>query len=217
MNITRTTKLIGGAAVLLIAGGAGAAIASSNDNSRSAESKAIIDDAAKELGIPSSRLSDALKKALKDRVDAAVAAGRITKAQGDELKQRIDSADFPIFGGPGHAFGHFGFFHRLDAAASYIGITEAELRTELESGKTLAQVAQDHGKSVDGLVNALVADAKAKLDDAVAAGRLTRAEADDMLSGLKDRIKELVSSTRPVPHFNFKDHEGFRRFGGPFS
>lgn len=215
MKITRTTKVVGGAAVLLIAGGAGAAIASSNDNSRSSESKAIIDDAAKQLGIPSTKLSDALKQALMDRVDAAVAAGRITKAQGDAIKQRIQSDDFPIIGGPGRGFGHFGFFQRLDAAASYIGITEAELRKGLDNGKTLAQIAQDHGKSVDGLVNALVADAKQKLDDAVAAGRLTRAEADDMLNGLKDRITKLVNSDRPTP--GFRGHEGFRRFGGPFS
>lgn len=213
MKITRTTKLIGGAAVLLIGAGTGAAIASSNDTTRSSESKAIIDDAAQQLGIPSSKLSDALKQALMDRVDAAVAAGRITKAQGDALKQRIQSEDFPIIGGPGRGFGHFGFFHRLDAAATYIGVTEAELRTELENGKTLAQVAQDHGKSVDGLVNALVADAKQKLDDAVAAGKLTRAQADDMLSGLKDRIANLVNEAKP----EFRAREGFRRFGGPFS
>ena len=217
MRLTRTSKLIGGAAVVLIAAGTGAAIASSNDSSRSAESKAIIDDAAKQLGIPSSKLSDALKQALMDRVDAAVAAGRITKAEGDALKQRIQSDDFPIFGGPGRGFGHFGhfgFFGRFEAAADYIGITEAQLRTELESGKTLAQVAQDHGKSVDGLVDALVANAKEKLDSAVSAGRLTKTQADEMLSDLKERITNLVNSTG-LPRF--REHEGFRRFGAPFS
>jgi hypothetical protein len=217
MKITRTSKVLVGAAALAAAVGTGAAIASSNDNSRNAESKAVIDDAAKQLGIPSEKLSGALKKALEDRVDAAVAAGRITKEQGDALKQRIESEDFPIIGGPGRGFGHFGFFRGLDRAADYIGISEDSLRTELASGKTLAQVAQDHGKSVDGLVNALLADAKEKLDAAVAAGRLTRGQADDMLNGLKDRITKLVNSTGR-PHF--KAREGFRRFGhfgGPFS
>lgn len=214
MRLTRTSKLIGGAAIVLIAAGTGAAIASSNDNSRSAESKAIIDDAARQLGIPSSKLSDALKQALTDRVDAAVAAGRITKAEGDALKQRIQSDDFPIIGGPGRGFGHFGFFGRVDAAADYIGITKAQLRTELENGKTLAQVAESHGKSVDGLVDALLADAKEKVDSAVSAGRLTKAQGDEMLSGLKERITNLVNS-RGLP--GFREHQGFRRFGGPFS
>jgi predicted DNA-binding protein (UPF0251 family) len=217
MKITRTSKVLVGAAALVAAVGTGAAIASSNDNSRNAESKAIIDDAAKQLGIPSDKLSGALKKALEDRVDAAVAAGRITKEQGDALKQRIESEDFPIIGGPGRRFGHFGFFRGLDRAADYIGISQETLRSELSSGKTLAQVAKDHGKSVDGLVNALLADAKEKLDSAVAAGRLTRGQADDMLNGLKDRITKLVNATGR-PHF--KAREGFRRFGhfgGPFS
>ena len=64
---------------------------------------------------------------------ARVALLDITKAQGDALKQRIQSDNFPVIGGPGRGFGAFGFFHRLDAAASYIGITEDQLRTELEA------------------------------------------------------------------------------------
>jgi hypothetical protein len=217
MKITRTSKVVAGAAALAAAAGTGAAIASSNDNSRSTESKAVIDDAAKQLGIPSEKLSAALKKALEDRVDAAVAAGRITKEQGDALKQRIESDEYPIIGGPGRGFGHFGFFGRLDAAADYIGISEETLRSELSSGKTLAQIAQDHGKTADGLVNALLVDVRQKLDSAVAAGRLTRAQADDVLNGLEDRITKLVNATGR-PHF--KAREGFRRFGhfgGPFS
>jgi polyhydroxyalkanoate synthesis regulator phasin len=216
MKISRRNKVIVGAVAVVATAGTGAAVASSNDSSRSAESKAIIDDAAKQLGIPSSKLSDALKKALSDRVDAAVAAGRITKAEGDALKQRIQSEDFPLIGGLHRGFGHFGFFGRFEAAASYIGITQAQLRTELQNGKSLAQVAQDHGKTADGLISALVADAKQKLDNAVAAGRLTKAQADEMLSDLKDRITNLVNATG-LPGPRFRDHEGFRRFGGPFS
>ena len=48
-------------------------------------------------------------------------------------------------------------------------MTEANLREALENGKTLAQVARDRGKSVEGLVNALLAGAEAKLDAAVRA------------------------------------------------
>jgi hypothetical protein len=214
MRLNRKT-LVAGAAALLAIAGTGVAVGASRNDSPSEESKAIIDDAAKRLGIPSSKLSDALKQALTDRVDAAVAAGRITKAQGDALKQRIQADDFPLIGGHRGGFGHhFGFFGRFDAAASYIGITDAQLRTELESGKSLADVAKAHGKSVSGLVDALVADAKSKLDEAVAAGRITRAQADDMLSGLEERIANLVNSTgMPGPG----RHHGFRHFDGPFS
>jgi hypothetical protein len=216
MKLNRKTKIVVGAATLLAATGAGAAVAASQDSSPSSESKAVIDDAAKQLGIPSSKLSDALKQALSDRVDAAVAAGRMTKAEGDALKARIQSNDFPLFGGPHRGFGHFGFIGRLEAAAGYIGITEAQLRTELESGKSLAQVAQAHGKTVDGLIAALVAAAKEKLDKAVLAGRLTKAQETEMLGVLKDRITSAVNNAGHLgePHFRRPD-SGFRNFDGP--
>jgi hypothetical protein len=215
MKLNRKAKIIVGAAALLSAAGAGASVAASQDSSPSSESKAVIDDAAKQLGISPSRLSDALKTALSDRVDAAVAAGRLTKAEGDALKQRIASDGFPLLGGLHRGFGH-GLFGRLEAAAGYIGITETQLRTELEGGKSLAQVAKDHNKSVDGLVNALVADARGKLDDAVSAGRLTKAQETELLGGLKDRITNMVNRAGGTdePHFRGSG-VGFRHFDGP--
>lgn len=208
MTLNRKNKLIIGGAVLLAAAGGGVAVAASGNSSPSAESKAVIDDAAKQLGIPSSKLSSALKKALDDRVDAAVAAGAITKAEGDAMKQRIAADDFPLVGGFHHdrGFGHFG---GLDAAATYIGISEDQLHTALEGGKSLAQVAKDHGKTADGLVAALVADVKKHIDQAVSAGRITRAQADQMISGLTARITNLVNGRFPDP-----GTPGFRRPGG---
>jgi hypothetical protein len=216
MKLNRKTKIVVGAITLLAAAGAGAAVAASQDSSPSSESKAVIDDAAKQLGIPSSKLSDALKKALSDRVDAAVAAGRITKADGDAIKQRIASDAFPLLGGLHPGFGHHEFFGRLETAAGFIGITEAQLRTDLESGKSLAQVATAHGKSVDGLIDALVAAAKDKLDNAVSAGRLTKAQETEMLGVLKDRITNAVNNIGSLdePHFR-RPEFGFRHFDGP--
>jgi hypothetical protein len=213
--MTRNRKLmLGLAAALIAAAGGGVAIAAS-DSSPKEENQAIIDDAAKQLGISSSQLSDALKKALSDRVDAAVAAGRISKAEGDALKQRLNSSDYPLFLGPHRGFGHFGFFGGDAAAAAYLGLTQAQLHSELEAGKTLAQVAQAHGKSVAGLIDALVADAKKHLDAAVAAGRLTQAQANQMLSGLHDRVTKRVNSTGPEGFRHFGPPDGFRHFGRP--
>jgi uncharacterized protein YidB (DUF937 family) len=204
----RNRKLMFGAAALLAAGGGGVAIAAS-DSSPAEENQAIINDAAQQLGISPGKLSDALKKALSDRVDAAVAAGRITKAEADALKQRINSSQYPLFLGP-HRDGGPGHFGGLDPAAAYLGLTEEQLRTELESGKTLAQVAQAHGKSITGLVDALVADVKKHVDAAVAAGRLTQAQANELLNGLRDRITSRVNSREPDgPPL------GFRHFRGP--
>lgn len=216
MNLNRKQKIGIGAAALLAAGGSGAAIAASQSGSPAVESQAIIDDAAAELGIAPSKLSDALKKALSDRVDEAVAAGRLSKAEGDELKERIQSDDFPLFGGLHRGLGaHVAFFGDLDAAASYLGLTETELRTQLRDGKSLAQVARDQGKSVDGLVDALVAAARTKLDQAVAAGRITKAEEESVLSDLRERIENRVEATGlGLPRFRPFEGFGFRHFGG---
>jgi hypothetical protein len=203
-------KVIAGAAAALAVGGAGAGVAATKlADSPSAESKAIVNDAAKSLGVEPSKLEAALEKAFEDRIDAAVAAGRLTKAQGEELKQRIESGDFPLFGqpafGPGFGMPH-PFFHGLDAAASYLGLTEEQLESRLESGKTLAQIAEAEDKSVDGLKAALVKDAKAKLDAAVKAGTLTKAEEQKVLQDLEQRIDDLVDGQLRL---RFREHRGF--------
>lgn len=203
-------KVIAGAAAALAVGGAGAGVAATKmTQSPSAESKAVINDAAKTLGIAPSKLSAALKKAFEDRIDAAVAAGRLMEQQGDELKQRIESGDFPLFGppafGPGFGAPH-PFFHGLDAAATYLGLTEAQLESRINNGKTLAQIAEAEGKSVDGLKAAMLKDARAKLDEAVKAGRLSKAEEQQVLKDLGQRIEDLVNGQLRL---RFRDHGGF--------
>lgn len=211
--MNRTRQLSIGVAALLAAAGGGVAIAAS-DSSPSQENQAVLDSVAKQLGISSSKLGNALKQALGERVDAAVAAGRLSREQADALKGRINSDEFPLFGGlRERGVGHFGFLGKLDAAAHYLGLTEEQLRTQLENRKSLAQIAQDRSKSVGGLVDALVNAAKEHVDAAVAAGRLTRAQADEMLDNLRDRITRTVNSTGlGRPHFRQK---GFRHFGRP--
>jgi polyhydroxyalkanoate synthesis regulator phasin len=84
-----------------------------------------------------------------------------------------------------------------DAIASYLGLTQAELRTQLESGKTLAQIATAQGKSVSGLEDVIYADAKSNLDQAVAAGKLTAAQEQTMLADLKSNLDDIVNKTGP--------------------
>lgn len=215
-------------AFALLAGG-GAAIAGTGVFSPKQEREAFLNDAAKELGVEPGELSAALKSALKKRVDAAVAAGRITKAEGDRIKARIDAGAPPLFfgfGRPGFGHGprgfglgshkrHFGHPGKawLESAASYLGLTEASLRAALEDGKTLAQVANDRGKSVEGLVQALVAEKEKAADQAVEDGRLTKAERDDLVAGLKQRLRHLVNGRFP-PHreHRFEDRRGASLF-----
>jgi hypothetical protein len=211
-----------GAAALVAVAGGGAAIAATQLTPKQ-ESQAVLNDAAAQLGVTPNELSAALKSALEKRIDAAVTAGRITKAQGDEMKQRIESGDFPLFGmvpGPG-MMEHREMFGGLDAAAAYLGLSEDTLHTQLESGKSLADIAKAQGKSVDGLVQGLVADMKKHLDEAVAEGHLTKAQETQMLSRAEQGIRAMVNGTPPVgmpgPGFGFRhDFDGRPSFnGGP--
>src|SRR5437879_7212721 len=207
-------KVIAGAVAGLAVAGGGAAIAANQLGSPKQESQAVLNDAAKQLGVAPSALSAALKKALENRVDDAVAAGRLTKAQGDELKQRIASGGLPMFGGPG--FHHDGPFGGLDAAATYLGLTEDQLRAQLESGKSLADVAKAQGKSVDGLKQAMLTAIKAKLDQAVKDGRLTSDQRDQILAKITADLDNLINGTLPPkPDGTFRG-DGFRFAPGGF-
>ena len=127
--------------------GGGAAIAADQLTPKQ-ESDTIVADAAKQLGVQASELDAALKKALSNRVDAAVAAGEITEAQGTAMKERIAAGEVPLVGvGPrGAHHGGGRHFASLDAAATYLGVTEAALRTSLEEGSTLAEIADGEGQ-----------------------------------------------------------------------
>jgi len=210
------TKLAAGAGAALAVVGAGAAVAADKLTPKE-ESKAVVEDAAKQLGVDPAKLSEALRKALENRIDEAVKAGRLSKEQGEAMKARIEADDFPLFGG-GHGFGHRGFalhgFRDLGTAAAFIGVDEDALRERLRDGDTLADVATEKGKSVDALVSAIVAATTKRIDEAVAAGRITKAQRDEIVAGLKQRTTEIVNGDFPA--FRGRGGPGFGpRFGGP--
>src|SRR3954452_22585415 len=159
---TKRTLVIGGAA-LAIVGGGGAAWAAGGDGLFGGNDRqAFLDDAAGKLNVKSADLEKAVQQAYDDRIDAAVKAGKLTQAQDDELKSRAKAnGGLPFLGGPAFHGGGFGFHgpggphgSAMDAAATYLGLTEAQLHAQLESGQTLAQVAKSQNKSVDGLKQA---------------------------------------------------------------
>jgi transposase len=209
---TRRTAILG-AVVLTVAIGAGVAMAANSEVfDPEGERQAFQAAVAEKLGVTTTELENAYKAAALERLDAAVAAGRITEEQADAIRERIESGDF--LGPPGFGFG-FGFgphFHvegpgHLDGAADYLGLTETELDERLREGQSLAEIAEAEGKSVSGLKQALLAAAKDGLDQAVEDGRLTDAQRDEMLERLESKIDNLVNG-KPLlergPGFGFK-------------
>ena len=137
---------------------------------------------------------------------ASVAAGKLHgSAPSTRSGLAAAAASYADYGGAPGGFGHHGDHqggNPLADAATYLGKTDSELRTALESGKTLAQIADaTSGKSAAGLVEALVAAEKTRVDQAVKDGHLTQAQADQITAGSKDRITNLVNGTFPRPGF----------------
>ncbi len=214
-------KLAIGAAGIAVLGGGGAAYAvnKSNDNER----QAFLGDVAKRLNVTPDKLNSALKGAFEDRLDAAVKAGRLTQAQADAIKKKVEQNGGPPFLGPppgARGFGAGGphFLHRfggpggpvhdgIDAAAKYLGLTDKQLLDKLRSGKSLADVAGDQNKSVDGLKSAIKDSVKSNLDQAVKDKKLTQAQEDKILAGLDQRLNDLVNRKGLGPG------PGFRRRG----
>jgi hypothetical protein len=154
----------------------------------------------------------------KSLADVAIAHGKtrdgliaaLTVAQQQEIATLVDQKGIGARPNPANGYGPGPGFGRgpgdrvtgdsLAAAATYLGTTEADLQTKIRAGQTLAQIANaTAGKSRDGLLNALVADATAKIDAAQTAGKITADQATQLKSNLSTRLAQLVDATGPIP------------------
>jgi hypothetical protein len=148
-------------------------------------------------GLEAAILADA-----KSHLDAEVAAGSITAAQESsrlaDLSSHVDDMVNSTGPPPGGMRGPGGPGGPGSAAiADYLGLTQTQLRTDLQGGQTLSQIATAQGRTVSGLEAAIVADAKTHLDAAVAAGQLTAAQEASMLADLSSHVADMVNSTGP--------------------
>jgi hypothetical protein len=222
MNFGPKRLVVAAAATLAVVGGAAAAVAATGPGSPTSD---FLDSVAKHLGVSPQKLKDATKAAAIDQVDQDLAAGRITKAQADELKKRIEAGQGvlgpgfdrgpglggPGFGGPGGpGFARPAIANEVAAAAKYLGLSEADLRTKLRDGQSLADIAKAQSKDVEGLKTAILDAAKADLDKAVADKKLTQSQADDIYNGLKSHIDDVVNADVKLRHFGGPGGPGFR-------
>jgi len=99
------------------------------------------------------------------------------------------------FGGPGPAGGPGGpgLAGELGSAASYLGLTGAQLLKKLSSGQSLAQLAAAQHKSTSGLEQAMTASIKAKLDKLVSAKAITSAREQQILSQWQKRLAQEIN------------------------
>jgi hypothetical protein len=137
-----------------------------------------------------SRLARAAVRADRDAFlnDVAKRAGVDPAKLRDAIENLRDTA------GPG--LHHGALFGGIQAAAGYLDLQPRDLFAQLRT-KTLAQIATDKGKSVDGLKQALRDAAKTALDRARTNGRITQKQQDDALAQLDASLDDVVNGRDP--------------------
>lgn len=179
-------------------------------------------DLAKEKGVALQTIVDALIAEQKTLLQQAVTAGRLTQAQADarlaalqaQLPAQLSTAFAPGMRGSNRGkLGGFGPGGSLSTIATTLGVTESDLLTALQAGKSVADVATEKGVDLNKVIDAIVAEQTTALQQAVTAGRLTQEQADQELAMLKANLPHLLSLKGGMGH-GFGGPSGWGRFDG---
>lgn len=128
---------------------------------------------------PSARISEALQPLLDD--------GTLTADQVDAVVEALEAAR-PERGQRGHR----GFGGGADIA-EVLGVESSELRDALQSGQTIAEVAEANGVAVQDVVDAIVAATEERVNGALESGRIDQEQADEILAGSAERADAIVN------------------------
>jgi len=194
----RRVALAGGAVIVL--GGAAVGIAAAQTQpsatpTAEASYQKFVDSLAQKLGVSSQTLQQDITQA---RQDAGLPANGGFPGQGR-------GGPRPGAGGPGGV--------DFQAAATAIGITPQQLRTELQ-GKSLTQVAQAHSKNAADVATALKNAAHQRIDQEVSSGRLTADQGNTRKTAVDQRIDQLMTQTLPQAGAGGPGRPGPGGFGG---
>jgi polyhydroxyalkanoate synthesis regulator phasin len=174
--------LVGGAAFAATPSGSDAAMAAAPSVDTAAADKDKGDRAGK----------------LKAILDGLVDKGVITRAQADAILDAVQKADH------GDKHHHHEFVGDVfKASATYLGMTDEQLKTALATGKSLGEVANaTPGKSRNGLVDTLTAQANQRIAQALKDGKITADQAEKLRTETSAAIIRIVDhehGKKPTP------------------
>lgn len=184
----RKVVAAGLAAGLLGGGAAGLLLTDSPLSGAESVSVTETDESADDTPEHERPLADHLSEVLAPLVDN----GTINQEQADAVKAALLEAAPERPRGP-RGKGWFG----LKTAAEAIGVEPRDLAAALRDGSTIAEVAAEHGVDVQTVIDAMVAEATERLNEAVADGRITEEQASRRLEGLTARITDHVNNGFP--------------------
>jgi hypothetical protein len=174
------------------------------------------------LGVAVDQLKQALIGAFNDTIDQLVNDGILTQARADQIKSafsnRVNQGTSPGVIAP-FGFGRFGDFGRfgfgrgflmgrlgvgLPSFAKALNMNVQDLISQLQSGKTIADVAKEKNVDLAQVKTSVLNDLKAMLDQAVQNGNLTQTRADAIYNQVSSNFDTLVNRSwnrtkQPVP------------------
>lgn len=164
MKLERRTIAVVAAATVGAAGLTAGAFAATSGSSDDAGDLADAINKRAGTSITADDVTGAYEDVLKGNLDEAVAAGRITQAQADQILARAKDAPGLGFGGFHMRGGPFGGPHGAvtEAVAKKLGLTEAQLRTRIRNGRTLTAIAKAEGVSRADLIATITTTLKAE-------------------------------------------------------
>ncbi len=139
---------------------------------------------------------------LRQRLDEAVATGHIDEARAaqtversEEQLRRLVDAEHPFRHALREQRRHRLRTGALHLAAGVLGLPAGELRSRLQAGETLAEVAGAQGVAVDDLVGALLEPLEEQLELAVGRGRLTFEQAAERLAAAEEQLRRRIAAS----------------------
>ncbi len=151
-----------------------------------------IADVANEHNVQPQTVIDAIVQAADKKIDGS----KLTDEQKAKLEQRVQTAAANFVNKPHPRAGNAAALRRdvvrdgVKLAADTIGIAPADLANELRSGKTIADVANEHNVQPQTVIDALVQAADKKID----ASKLTDAQKAKLKEHVPTRIANLVNN-----------------------
>lgn len=154
------------------------------------------------LGISVDEYDAAVEQAQGQVVDEALEEGWLTEEQAEMLRWRLQQdSEFGQRGMMPKDFGGLARGHMrggnslISIAADQLDMSLTDLLTELQDGKSIADVASEKGVDIQDIADAYMAELKETLDGAVEDGRITQKQADWQLEQAEERVNDQLNST----------------------
>lgn len=168
-----------------------------------ASGKTLASIADAQPGNSAAKLEQTLTTDATQAVNGLVSQNKLTSAQATQLKshlkQWVDMVVTHSAPGPEGSMGKAGPMMKtlMGDVASSLGVSPRTLRSDLQSGQTLASIAKAHNISTTALEKTLQSDAKTALGTAVAQGAISQTQASQIERSLSIWLPTLINSSMP--------------------